>query len=246
MKNGMIIVLTNESIDSFNTRDYIREFTGKGKEDVKFIYIAPQSLSYIEQNLIPLLIHNPDAIIVLFDNNPTLMELNISLWGFKNKIYAITYSDYVDSPIWEERKDKYFKNHERKCYMCGEAHYIQLHHLDYNYLGYERDMDLIPLCHKCHKKLHDFLENAKNMYEECLAGSKELKRQLDLEKYEKIKNWQKEFWENRKTELLNKMDLLPPIIPGHKPKIAGTLLRPEKYRETVPHDLFIKLLKSKK
>jgi hypothetical protein len=75
----------------------------------------------------------------------------------KKKFSFKGYLDYINSASWESRRRSYFSTHERRCQACGtEERIIHLHHKTYDRLTKEIDSDLMPLCHVCHKKLHEF------------------------------------------------------------------------------------------
>jgi 5-methylcytosine-specific restriction endonuclease McrA len=50
-----------------------------------------------------------------------------------------------------------FKRDGYKCHKCGNEKNIQCHHLTYENLFHEEKHldDLITLCKKCHKKIHN-------------------------------------------------------------------------------------------
>ncbi len=41
-----------------------------------------------------------------------------------------------------------------RCQACGGAERLEVHHLTYERLGYERLTDLMVLCHACHAEAH--------------------------------------------------------------------------------------------
>jgi len=66
----------------------------------------------------------------------------------------LDYFDYIKSPLWIERKRRYYKTHPRKCAACGVNRNIQLHHMIYGNFGKEPDRHLVTLCKKCHSDFH--------------------------------------------------------------------------------------------
>jgi hypothetical protein len=64
------------------------------------------------------------------------------------------YERYMRSPAWSERKVRYYSVYAKVCAACGTNRRIQLHHVDYERLGYELDIDLVPLCYSCHEGVH--------------------------------------------------------------------------------------------
>lgn len=75
------------------------------------------------------------------------------------------YRTYIESPLWENRKNEYYKNHLKKCNRCGSCRYVSLHHMyyDYNTFGTEPDDILVPLCSSCHKEYHRIYGTKKDM-----------------------------------------------------------------------------------
>ena len=70
----------------------------------------------------------------------------------------INYDQYMNSPEWENKKKQYFQSKMPKsCLGCG-ARRVQLHHRYYIRLGKEKLTDLVPLCGKCHLKVHKYLK----------------------------------------------------------------------------------------
>lgn len=75
-----------------------------------------------------------------------------------------TYSIYIKSKWWEERKNRYFQNNPRKCAVCGSCNFVQLHHAVYANYGKEKDEHLFALCSFHHKKFHEhFGKPTRNM-----------------------------------------------------------------------------------
>ncbi len=64
------------------------------------------------------------------------------------------YFEYIQSPLWEERKRQYYRRFKKQCRACGSLKSIHLHHMRYSEQGKERDMDLMPLCELCHDEFH--------------------------------------------------------------------------------------------
>ncbi len=66
------------------------------------------------------------------------------------------YFEYINSPLWAERKRQYYEDHKKQCRACGGYRDIQLHHIFYTKWGQEPDNALVPLCTKCHTELHEW------------------------------------------------------------------------------------------
>lgn len=76
----------------------------------------------------------------------------LNLLGFK------TYKEYLNSHYWEEAKQRCRESSlPKKCIVCGEKKY-ELHHRSYARLGAELPEDLVPLCRKHHKIVHDYIK----------------------------------------------------------------------------------------
>ena len=62
------------------------------------------------------------------------------------------------SPKWKKKREEVFKRYGKQCVECGSTKNIQVHHLIYRkgHHLWEYNVDeLIPLCKKCHQKIHD-------------------------------------------------------------------------------------------
>ena len=66
-----------------------------------------------------------------------------------------TYQDYLASDFWKEKRDWILSCFENECQKCGSRKDLQVHHKNYNSVGNEKMRDLIVLCRKCHKEVHD-------------------------------------------------------------------------------------------
>jgi hypothetical protein len=64
------------------------------------------------------------------------------------------YEEYLASEHWSNiRKLWVISGYPRCCIGCTNQSY-QLHHLTYTRLGHESLTDLLPLCNRCHSKVH--------------------------------------------------------------------------------------------
>lgn len=63
------------------------------------------------------------------------------------------YKKYIRSTEWKRKKSELLKNHPF-CTRCSSKEKLQVHHMNYRNLGNEKDLDLVVLCKKCHKKVH--------------------------------------------------------------------------------------------
>jgi len=81
--------------------------------------------------------------------------------GFKFK----NYKSYLASKEWQEaKKYHYLFKFNQKCCCCGATDNLEVHHTSYDRLGTLFEFrDLMTLCRRCHKKVHDFRENSKRI-----------------------------------------------------------------------------------
>ena len=71
----------------------------------------------------------------------------------------MNYDDYMKSVEWEEKRQLRLRMDGFRCFKCGTAVNLQVHHITYERLGQEKMGDLVTLCKKCHKRLHEPKEN---------------------------------------------------------------------------------------
>jgi len=67
-----------------------------------------------------------------------------------------SYAERLQSFHWRELRREAFRLKGHKCYICGTTEKkLQIHHTSYvNIDTFMEAQDLIPLCEKCHKKVH--------------------------------------------------------------------------------------------
>jgi len=64
------------------------------------------------------------------------------------------YSKYLETAWWIVRKARALKLGLNKCNRCGTTHRLRVHHITYERLYNERDMDLQVVCETCHRIIH--------------------------------------------------------------------------------------------
>ena len=64
------------------------------------------------------------------------------------------YETYINSKEWEQRRNKFWQGHTKRCAVCDTARYIHLHHMHYGQFGHEPDEHLVPLCKAHHDQYH--------------------------------------------------------------------------------------------
>lgn len=66
--------------------------------------------------------------------------------------YTQAYLNRIDSVEWKELKERLMREREGKCERCRRTNVVlELHHIHYETVGYERDTDLSLLCEICHR-----------------------------------------------------------------------------------------------
>ena len=82
-----------------------------------------------------------------------------------NNTGIIKYNIYIQSKLWRDKKEYLLNKRGCKCEVCGTVPkisydmyrmtIINIHHKTYERFGNELESDLIILCDKCHKKIHN-------------------------------------------------------------------------------------------
>ena len=67
------------------------------------------------------------------------------------------YIEYLQSDWWKKTRDEAIERAEHKCFCCERPFDLQVHHLTYEHLGFEREYELVVLCKSC----HDWIEKHK-------------------------------------------------------------------------------------
>lgn len=65
--------------------------------------------------------------------------------------FSFTYLAYINSSAWRARRLRALDRADRRCQVCGERKWLQVHHVSYERLGHEADADLTVLCWWCHQ-----------------------------------------------------------------------------------------------
>lgn len=75
----------------------------------------------------------------------------------KSGVYHIeindTFNTYYDSIEWKKTRARILDRDDSLCQSCGESAECA-HHIVYDRLGQENDIDLISLCNRCHNEVH--------------------------------------------------------------------------------------------
>lgn len=82
-------------------------------------------------------------------------------WGDKiyyNFLKFFNYNRQLKSKEWKNFRKEVFKTKGKKCEICGSTKHLNIHHPFYTKgkLAWEYNpSDMMVLCHKCHKKIHN-------------------------------------------------------------------------------------------
>ncbi len=68
-----------------------------------------------------------------------------------------SYKEYLQTPQWKRIAQKVRKRDRFKCVECDSSESLNIHHLNYDNIFNEENhlKDLICVCNKCHKKIHN-------------------------------------------------------------------------------------------
>lgn len=78
-----------------------------------------------------------------------------SFWQRLKELGFDTYDAYLNSEHWKTFRKTYRESSlPQTCRCCGSPK-VQLHHITYARLGVEELEDVVPLCARCHMKLHE-------------------------------------------------------------------------------------------
>jgi ssDNA-binding Zn-finger/Zn-ribbon topoisomerase 1 len=72
------------------------------------------------------------------------------------RLRDLDYRDYIKSIWWRKRRHARLQTTGGRCERCGKAVLlVDVHHMNYDRLGEERDTDLEVLCRDCHRIVHN-------------------------------------------------------------------------------------------
>lgn len=79
----------------------------------------------------------------------------------------VDYHKYIKSNAWRRKRTQFIasKSHNCRCYACGSASNLHIHHRSYKRLGNENiGLDLIYLCAVCHETVHREMVAKKGLF----------------------------------------------------------------------------------
>lgn len=71
------------------------------------------------------------------------------------KIWPWLYKKMIISKGWYAFRNTLFKKRGKRCVHCGSVKNINVHHVTYIMKDFFNPDNLIILCQKCHKKIHN-------------------------------------------------------------------------------------------
>lgn len=74
-----------------------------------------------------------------------------------SNLRKMKYEDFLKTRYWRTVRAYVIEQSGRKCSVCGEIKYLNVHHKSYEHHGSEifHLEDLVVLCEKCHSKAHN-------------------------------------------------------------------------------------------
>ena len=74
---------------------------------------------------------------------------------FVFRAHTMWYKNYLQSPIWIEKRNEALRLSKYRCSRCGVSEHLNVHHLNYNNIGGESQSDLFVCCRNCHQLFHN-------------------------------------------------------------------------------------------
>jgi 5-methylcytosine-specific restriction endonuclease McrA len=87
----------------------------------------------------------------------TLYEVNQTLEQAIAALRRLPYAEYLKTAHWQRVRTLALEQAGYACDLCGHSEQLEVHHRTYERLGFERQSDLLVLCHDCHRDHHKAL-----------------------------------------------------------------------------------------
>jgi hypothetical protein len=84
----------------------------------------------------------------------TLREVDQTLEQAIAALRRLPYAEYLATSHWQRVRTLALEQAGQTCDLCGHTDRLEVHHRTYERLGFERQSDLIVLCHDCHRDHH--------------------------------------------------------------------------------------------
>lgn len=92
------------------------------------------------------------------DNPPTIVDIQESFIQYKKLSLKDKYHIYLRSERWRNKREIVLKKCNYICQSCFDNDATEVHHLTYDYLGFDPIFILTPLCFECHMFITTFDE----------------------------------------------------------------------------------------
>ena len=164
------IIIKKEKVEHLQYENKDQIFIDLGKQDLTNILFMLEEDFEIEKEIINLedgfLVYHfyitNDVILGQYDieNNGELQDVfnvNTSV-RLITRNYKNIYHSYLNSKEWHDKRNTMLNYADYKCGRCNKTENLQVHHLNYNTIGYESLSDLEVVCNGCHKKIHNIIK----------------------------------------------------------------------------------------
>jgi hypothetical protein len=81
-----------------------------------------------------------------------------------NMFNQMNYNDYLNTEHWKHFRKETLKFYNNRCVICSSEKNLNVHHKNYSNRGRETFNDVIVVCNKCHKEIHQMLDKRKEEY----------------------------------------------------------------------------------
>lgn len=84
----------------------------------------------------------------------TLHEVDRTVERAIAALRRLPYAEYLQTAHWQRVRTLALEQAGHTCDLCGRDDRLEVHHRTYERVGFERQSDLIVLCHDCHRDFH--------------------------------------------------------------------------------------------
>lgn len=130
--------------------------------------------------------------------------------------YKDHYNDYINSDHWENLRKYKLAKSGRRCFNCGTAQRLHVHHINYRNLTDCTIDDLVVLCCVCHDALHAYLSRMNLRAHD--AAARDIRRILQIE----FGGWQKK---QKRHKVRKPKQEQPEIVSGETVVLTKELIK---------------------
>jgi hypothetical protein len=84
----------------------------------------------------------------------TLSEVDRTVEAAIAALRRLPYAEYLQTAHWQRVRTLALEQAGHSCDLCARGARLEVHHRTYERIGFERQSDLIVLCHDCHSDFH--------------------------------------------------------------------------------------------